>query len=101
MRSGLEWAVLAIGLLALPTSASAAIPPPNEAAAEQVEAQCMIYAQELGTTGKALASSVQGCVAQERPDLAVWESCRSRGRAEGDKGALLQEFVTNCLHSSP
>ena len=81
--------------------ASAAVQPPDEAAAEQVEAQCMIYAQEMGHIGKAMAGAVQGCVTQERPDLAFWETCRIRGRAQGDKGALLQGFVTDCLHSSP
>lgn len=87
--------------LALPTIGSAAIQPPDDASAEQVESQCTIYAQELGQTGKALQGSVQTCVTQERPDLAAWETCRGRGRQQGDKGAILQSFVTECLHGSP
>ncbi len=92
---------LAFALLLSPAIGLAAVPPAEDAVAEQVEVQCMTYGQELGQNGKALASSAQSCVAQERPDLAVWKTCRTRGREHGDKGVLLRRFVTDCLHSSP
>lgn len=74
--------------------------PPNEAAAETVENSCMIVAKEKNLTGKALQSSISACIAQERPDLAYWESCRASGRKKHLKGEILQSFTRMCLNSS-
>jgi hypothetical protein len=93
--------LVACALLTIVAStASAALLPPNPADALRVESTCRLVGQENRLAGKALDASVQTCVAAERPDLAVWEACRTKARHRGLKGPQLSQNVRNCLNET-
>ncbi len=76
---------------------SSALTPPNEASAERAESVCEITAKEFSLKGKALEKSVQACMATDSPNLAYWETCRTKGRHQSLRHRKLRDFVAFCM----